>query len=154
MASRFPHLQRHRAKPAKYAVLTLGFGAPRDIVGLAMYAASRAAQCAYCSAHSCSFALRRGAPSASVAGLLAGDAEPRACAAIAVAVRDNFDPATSVIGLPLKARLGRVYAEAVDDAMLADAAENLAQRLARPTPMMRAPTRRFSSLTPPPSARR
>jgi alkylhydroperoxidase family enzyme len=54
----------------------------------------------------------------------------RAIRAIAVAVRDNFDPATSVIGLPLKARLGRVYAEAVDDAMLAGAAENLAQRLA------------------------
>jgi alkylhydroperoxidase family enzyme len=53
----------------------------------------------------------------------------RAIRGIAVAVRDNFDPATSVIGLPLKARLGRVYAEAVDDAMLAGAAENLAQRL-------------------------
>jgi hypothetical protein len=61
-----------------------GFGAPRDIVGLAMYAASRAAQCAYCSTHSCSFALRRGATSASVAGALAGHAEPRARAAIAV----------------------------------------------------------------------
>lgn len=103
-----------------------------------MYAASRAALCAYCSAHSCSFALRRGAPSASVAGALAGDAEPRACAAIAVAVRDNFDPATSVIGLPLKARLGRVYAEAVDDTMLADAAENLAQHLAPHTDDARA----------------
>src|SRR5262249_28296756 len=54
----------------------------------------------------------------------------RAIRAIAVAVRGNFDPATSVIGLPLKARLGRVYAEAVDDAMLAGAAENLAQHLA------------------------
>jgi alkylhydroperoxidase family enzyme len=37
-----------------------GMGAPRDIVGLALYAASRTAGCAYCSAHSCSFALRRG----------------------------------------------------------------------------------------------
>jgi alkylhydroperoxidase family enzyme len=255
-----------------------GFGAPRDIVGLAMYAASRAAQCAYCSAHSCSFALRRGAPPASVTGLLDEATEPRARAAvavarslssvpvaitdnervelqthfstahaewivlaialmgflnkfadavgveleqsivdevhaliaptgwhpgkhfagtvtgtmppradslstmlgvlrqapaaisverkwtagvpsrwpavgdflrasvgydfpmlsrlthgravraIAVAVRDNFDAETSVIGLPLKARLGRVYAEAVDDAMLAGAVANLSQR--------------------------
>ena len=255
-----------------------GLGAPRHIVGLAMYAASRAAQCAYCSAHSCSFALRRGAPLASIAGALTGDTEPRARAAIAVArslacipaaitdgeradlqrhfpagqvewivlaiammgflnkfmdavgieleqsmvdeahaviaptgwhpgkhfadtvsstkppradslgimlgvlrhapaaiwverkwtggvpshwpavgdflsasvghdfpvlsrlthgrairaiaaaLRDNFDAATSVIGLPLKARLGRVYAEAVDDAMLAGAVANLSQR--------------------------
>jgi alkylhydroperoxidase family enzyme len=255
-----------------------GLGAPRHIVGLAMYAASRAAQCAYCSAHSCSFALRRGAPLASVAGALTGHTEPRArtaiavgrslaCVpaaitdderadlqthfpagqvewivlaiammgflnkfmdavgveleqsmvdevhaviaptgwhpgkhfadsvsstkppradslgvklgalrhapaailverkwtagvpsrwpavgdflsasvgydfpvlsrlthgrairAIAVAVRDNFDAATSVIGLPLKGRLGRVYAEAVDDTALAGAVENLSRR--------------------------
>lgn len=37
------------------------FGAPRPTVGLVMYVSSRAAGCAYCSAHSCSFALRRGA---------------------------------------------------------------------------------------------
>jgi alkylhydroperoxidase family enzyme len=45
-----------------------------------------------------------------------------------VVVRDNFDAATSVVGLPLKARLGRVYAEAVDDAPLAGAVENLSER--------------------------
>lgn len=38
----------------------LGNGAPKDLVGLAMYSVSRAAGCMYCSAHSCSFALRRG----------------------------------------------------------------------------------------------
>lgn len=38
----------------------LGQGAPKDLVGLAMYVASRAAECMYCSAHTCSFALRRG----------------------------------------------------------------------------------------------
>jgi hypothetical protein len=38
-----------------------GMAAPMDVVGLAMYASSRAAECAYCSAHTCSFALRRGA---------------------------------------------------------------------------------------------
>lgn len=41
--------------------LVWGLGAPRSTVGLAMYVSSRAAGCAYCSAHSCSFALRRGA---------------------------------------------------------------------------------------------
>ncbi len=42
-------------------LLGWGLGAPRSTVGLAMYVSSRAAGCAYCSAHSCSFALRRGA---------------------------------------------------------------------------------------------
>ncbi|MEM7590363.1 MAG: hypothetical protein AAF383_02370 [Cyanobacteria bacterium P01_A01_bin.83] len=37
-----------------------GFGAPKKLMGLAMYASSRAAQCYYCSAHTCAFALRRG----------------------------------------------------------------------------------------------
>lgn len=37
-----------------------GHGAPKQALGLAMYAASRAAGCAYCSAHTCAFALRRG----------------------------------------------------------------------------------------------
>ncbi|HEY1692971.1 MAG TPA: hypothetical protein VGG39_12460 [Polyangiaceae bacterium] len=38
-----------------------GLGAPKEILGLALYAASRTAGCMYCSAHTCSFALRRGA---------------------------------------------------------------------------------------------
>jgi len=38
-----------------------GMGAPKEVLGLAMYASSRTAGCAYCSAHTCSFALRRGA---------------------------------------------------------------------------------------------
>lgn len=42
-------------------LLLFGVGAPKATVGLAMYVASRAAECAYCSAHSCSFAIRRGA---------------------------------------------------------------------------------------------
>ena len=40
-----------------------GFGAPRSTLGLAMYVSSRAAGCMYCSAHSCTFALRRAPPS-------------------------------------------------------------------------------------------
>jgi hypothetical protein len=34
----------------------MGQGAPKDLVGLAMYVSSRAAECMYCSAHTCSFA--------------------------------------------------------------------------------------------------
>src|SRR6476620_9291591 len=37
-------------------------------VGLAMYAASKTAACAYCTAHACSFALRRGANSDAIKG--------------------------------------------------------------------------------------
>jgi alkylhydroperoxidase family enzyme len=62
-----------------------GLGAPGQIVGLAMYAASQTAQCAYCTAHNCSLTLRRGGSPASFAGALDGVAEPRARAAIAVA---------------------------------------------------------------------
>jgi alkylhydroperoxidase family enzyme len=65
-----------------------GFGAPAPVVGLAMYASSRAAECAYCSAHTCSFALRRGAAPVRVARALdvdAGSHTPAEGAAIAVA---------------------------------------------------------------------
>ncbi|HEY8073202.1 MAG TPA: DUF1442 domain-containing protein [Labilithrix sp.] len=47
--------------------LIWGAGAPRDVLGLALYASSREAGCAYCSAHTCSFALRRGADADHVA---------------------------------------------------------------------------------------
>ncbi len=65
-----------------------GFGAPRSPVGLALYVASRTAGCAYCAAHTCSFALRRGATPAAVAGALdadSADQSPAERAAIAVA---------------------------------------------------------------------
>jgi alkylhydroperoxidase family enzyme len=59
----------------------LGQGAPKDMVGLAMYVSSRAADCMYCSAHTCSFALRRGTtPEA-----LVGDYSPSEAAVAAVA---------------------------------------------------------------------
>ena len=65
-------------------IMLWGLGAPRQIIGLAMYAASRAAGCGYCSAHSCSFALRRGASSESITGL-PDTAQSGASAAMAVA---------------------------------------------------------------------
>lgn len=41
----------------------------KTAVGLAMYTASKTAACAYCTAHSCSFALRRGADSDVIKGV-------------------------------------------------------------------------------------
>lgn len=61
-----------------------GFGAPKPPVALAMYAASRAAECMYCSAHTCSFALRRGADPARIATLPEDAHPPVERAAIAV----------------------------------------------------------------------
>ena len=48
--------------------LLLGMGARKDLIGLAMYASSRAAECMYCSAHCCSFALRRGTSEDAILG--------------------------------------------------------------------------------------
>ena len=53
-----------------FSVLGIG-GAPTDVVGMSMYVASRIAECPYCSAHTCSFALRRGAPPEKMAQALA-----------------------------------------------------------------------------------
>ncbi len=62
-------------------------GAPRPAsLGLAMYVASRTAGCPYCSAHTCSFALRRGATVDQVAAALDGDAKLGAAERAAVAV--------------------------------------------------------------------
>ena len=47
-------------------------GAPGEIVGLGMYVSSRVAECSYCTAHACSFALRRGASADKVAQALIG----------------------------------------------------------------------------------
>lgn len=46
----------------------VGQGAPKDLVGLAMYASSRAAGCSYCIAHHCAYALRRGLDRSAVLG--------------------------------------------------------------------------------------
>jgi alkylhydroperoxidase family enzyme len=67
----------------------LSAGAPKDVVGLAMYASSRAAGCAYCSAHTCSFALRRGSSPDAVTGQSRTPAE---AAAVAVAEALSWMP--------------------------------------------------------------
>ena len=61
--------------------LLFGAGAPKQIVGLAMYVSSRAAGCAYCSAHSCSFALRRGTTAGTLATAYGSDGAQRSPAA-------------------------------------------------------------------------
>lgn len=48
----------------------LGFGPPAVTLGLSLCAASRAARCAYCTAHTCSFTLRRGGRREKLAGVL------------------------------------------------------------------------------------
>lgn len=58
-----------------------GFGPPVVTLGLALCAASRTAQCAYCTAHTCAFTLRRG----SAPEKLGGDLTPAESAAVAVA---------------------------------------------------------------------
>lgn len=50
-----------------------GAGVPVDALGLAMYVASRNAGCAYCSAHTAAFALRRGAEPDKIARALKGE---------------------------------------------------------------------------------
>ena len=58
-----------------FSVFGVG-GAPADVVGMGMYVASRTAGCPYCSAHSCSFALRRGASVDKVAQTIVGGTLP------------------------------------------------------------------------------
>ncbi|MFY9824116.1 MAG: hypothetical protein WAM82_22255 [Thermoanaerobaculia bacterium] len=57
-----------------------GWGPPLVPLGLAVYTASWTARCSYCTAHTCSFALRRGAPPESLTGNR-GPAENAAVAA-------------------------------------------------------------------------
>jgi alkylhydroperoxidase family enzyme len=90
-------------------------GAPRDVLGLAMYASSRTAGCAYCSAHTCSFALRRGTAPDKVARALSDDASrtPAEEAAIAIARALSRVPSdvTSAQRRDLEAHFSRAGAE-------------------------------------------
>ena len=92
-------------------LMALGFGAPRSTVGLSMYVSSRAAGCMYCSAHSCTFALRRGATVDEVASAL--DAEPSLTEADRAAVRVARALAVvpAAIGEEERAELRRHFSE-------------------------------------------
>eukprot|EP00931_Biecheleriopsis_adriatica_P105449 TRINITY_DN80010_c0_g1_i1.p1 TRINITY_DN80010_c0_g1~~TRINITY_DN80010_c0_g1_i1.p1 ORF type:complete len:487 (-),score=83.65 TRINITY_DN80010_c0_g1_i1:118-1521(-) len=71
--------------------LVLGLGTrPSSLITLAMYASSRAAECAYCSAHTCTIAMRRGVAPSTLQALFAGnqnavDLSPAESASVAVA---------------------------------------------------------------------
>jgi alkylhydroperoxidase family enzyme len=92
-------------------LLLWGLGAPRSTVGLAMYVSSRTAGCAYCSAHSCSFALRRGATLEQVTSSL--DQERRMTDADRAAVRVAHALAAVPTSIDDEARaaLGRCFSE-------------------------------------------
>jgi alkylhydroperoxidase family enzyme len=62
-----------------------GFGPSAVTLGLALYTASRTAQCSYCTAHTCSFTLRRGASPEKLAGALPPAEKAAAAAAEALA---------------------------------------------------------------------
>jgi hypothetical protein len=75
-----------------------GFATPPSIVGLGMYVSSRAAECAYCSAHTCSFALRRGTSQERLARAMADedvDRTPAERAVMAIARSLSRVPSTA-----------------------------------------------------------
>jgi hypothetical protein len=93
-----------------------GMAAPPDILGLAMYASSRATECSYCAAHTCSFALRRGATAEKVAR--ATDEDPagytraeRAAVAMAGAIASVPTTFTAAHRAELEASLSKGDAE-------------------------------------------
>lgn len=90
-------------------VLAVG-GPPPSAVGLAMYVASRTAGCSYCSAHSCSFALRRGAALDTVtAAVLAGHPSLSRGEAATVAVAHGLASSPSSMTSGQRQELEDVY---------------------------------------------
>ncbi len=70
--------------------LLFGRGAPKDMVGLALYASARAASCRYCTAHGCAFAMRRNARLEAISGEAR---TPREAAVVDFAEALSADPA-------------------------------------------------------------
>lgn len=91
--------------------LVWGLGAPRSTVGLAMYVSSRAAGCMYCSAHSCTFALRRGATVDEVASALDGEPTLTEADRAAVRVARSLAVVPAAIGDEERAGLRRHFSE-------------------------------------------
>lgn len=89
-----------------------GLGAPRSTLGLAMYVSSRAAGCMYCSAHSCTFALRRGATVEQVAQALDGRQGLSAADRAAVRVARALAVVPAAIDDEARADLRRHFSEA------------------------------------------
>ena len=91
--------------------LVWGLGAPRSTVGLAAYVSSRAAGCPYCSAHTCSFALRRGATVEEVAMALDGDRTLSEADRAAVRVARALSVVPAAIDDEARADLQRHFSE-------------------------------------------
>ena len=91
--------------------LVWGLGAPRSTVGLAVYVSSRAAGCPYCSAHTCSFALRRGATVEEVASALDGDRTLSVADRAAVRVAHALSVVPTAIDDEARADLRRHFSE-------------------------------------------
>lgn len=70
--------------------LLWGVAAPVDLVSLAIYYSARSAQCAYCSLHTCSFAVRRGVDEAALTGQRAFS--PRETAVVELALNMSSFP--------------------------------------------------------------
>jgi alkylhydroperoxidase family enzyme len=97
-----------------------GLGAPRATVGLAMYVSSRTAGCAYCSAHACTFALRRGASVDAVASALEDTPALSKADRIAVRVARAMSHVPAAVDEELRAELLRSFsARHAEDIILA-----------------------------------
>ena len=124
-----------------------GFGPPAVTLGLALCSASRAAQCAYCTAHTCSFTLRRGSSREKLAGILIPSEKASVIAAEALAsipcsfsaehkagLLEHFSPADAeriALGVALMGFLNKFMdAVGVD---LEEAAVNEVSEVLRPT---------------------
>lgn len=89
--------------------LLWGVGAPRSTVGLAMYVASRVSGCPYCSAHTCSFALRRGATVGQVTAALEDEHKLTVADRAAVRVAHGLATVPASLADDARADLYRVF---------------------------------------------
>jgi alkylhydroperoxidase family enzyme len=92
--------------------LVWGLGAPRSTLGLALYVSSRMAGCPYCSAHTCSFALRRGATVEQVASALDSERALTPADRAAVRVARALSVVPAAIDDEARADLRRCFSEA------------------------------------------
>lgn len=90
-------------------LLLWGLGAPRSTVGLAMYVSSRSASCMYCSAHTCTFALRRGATVDEVATALDRDSSLSEADRAAVRVAREMSVVPAAVTAEARAGLRRHF---------------------------------------------
>jgi alkylhydroperoxidase family enzyme len=93
-------------------LMVWGLGAPRSTLGLAMYVSSRAAGCMYCSAHTCTFAIRRGATVEQVASALGGQQALSAADRAAVRVAHALAVVPAAIDDEARADLRRHFSAA------------------------------------------